>query len=226
MEKKNIKLSLVNLETLVLIDLFRRLPQDKIDNITEDDIRNSKIDDQVKSLSSQSCFVKIDFVNEMDEFFKVLSAIQAASPSCFKEVYSIPDKNRSLLFSYRLLETVKKMEIVNSLEEIEIKTEEIIESVIKTGIYKMLNDKFKIIKIDDYLSLLIGKGYRETWDMLNSIKQVFTTFRLFGSFANKDRFSGFVCLFNSDLEEVFKLTQTNIEPFVEDFKHFLEAKEG
>jgi len=221
MEKKNIKISLLNLESLVLIDLMRRFSQQDIEKISEEDVRKSIIDDSVKTLSAQSCFVKMNFDDNMEEFFKTLCAIQSATPFGFKEIYSLPDSDKSILFSYRILETIKQLKIIKPLEEITIDTSQIIESTIKTNLYKLLNEEFKVIKIDENLNLLIGKGYRETWDILNGIKQVFTTFRVFGSYEKGDKFSGFVCLFNSELDEINNIMKTNIAPFVEDFKHFL-----
>jgi len=224
MEKKNIKISLLNLESMVLIDLMRRFSQQDIENITEDDVRKSTIDDAVKTLSAQSCFVKMGFDDGMDEFFKTLCAIQSSTPYGFKEIYSLPDSEKSILFSYRILEAIKRLKIIKPLDDITIDTSEIIESTIRTNLYKLLNEEFKIIKIDENLNLLIGKGYRETWDILNGIKQVFTTFRVFGSYEKGEKFSGFVCLFNSELEEINNIMKTNIAPFVEDFKHFLSKE--
>ena len=68
----------------------------------------------------------------------------------------------------------------------------------------MLKENLKLASISDGVFILIGKAYRETWDIINTIRPVLTTFRIEGKYPD-NKFSGFAVFFENDLEELKKL---------------------
>ena len=223
MEKKQLAISVINAVSIVWVDLIRKFPQEKIEQLTEDDIKNATVDDVTIGLSAQSCFVKIKYQEELDEFLKMLCAMQSTNLSPYKEL-AVYAPSKDIYFSFRLLEEIKKTKAVAKLDDIKIDIDDLKQEAIKLNTKQLLTNDLQVVNIDENLSLIIGKAYRETWDILQGINNVYTTFRLFGSYEKKDKFSGFMCLFNPELNGLKQIFQAGIPPFVEDFKHIIVPK--
>jgi len=215
MENKqtNLMVKILNPDALVLIDVIRKLPQQDIDSLKEEDIlKKVEFSEDLIPLSHSGCFVKLDLVPELDDFFKSICAIASSLVSPVKEVHVIYDQDKKpiLFFSYRILEILHKTENLKNIENLSNKFDDIVKNVEEKHLVHMLKEPLKIFQIDEEIFLIIGKAHRETWDLLNDLSYVYTTYRLYGSYEKGDKFSGFVCIFRHNLDKIQKLATSMI----------------
>jgi len=220
MENKQQALEILNIDFLLLLDVIRKNSQDEIDKKTIDELfEKTKLDDTLIPLSHSCCFAKVDLDESTAKMFEAISAIQASLISPQKEAFiKRNEKESKLYFSYRILKVLQKTKTIEG-EFKEPSFEEMKNNLIENKIMDLLkSDKLTIIQTDDNLFTIIGKAYRETWDIFADLSYPYTTFRIYGSFKEKNKFSGFVCLFGSDLEKLKMIYQAQLPGIAKDLQ--------
>jgi hypothetical protein len=221
-----VKFKVLNADMLVLLDIIRKHSQIEIDTLEDSKLlEKTDIDDELISLGHSCCYVQMELTDNLDDLFKAVSSISATLTSNIKETYLIYKENKGqFYFSYRLLKILENTESIGGLEDLKTKTEDIKKNEVNNNLITLLRGSASMFKIDDNMVMLSGKLHRETWDLLTDLGYPYTTFRTFGSFEKDDKFSGFVCMFENQIERLKVLTNSNIPGVSEDLSPILQLK--
>jgi len=222
MEKKQIEVKILAPETILIAKLFSLHPQEGIEKLTTDDIKKIELTEEDKKLGIDS-FYAIEYSPELDSFLGVATAASSTLiRPYYKEVFSLP--NKKIYISLRLMEAVKEITGENPFPDLSLPLDQVKENFIKINLLQMLKEDLKLASIGEGVFILIGKAYRETWDIIHTIRPVLTTFRVEGKYPN-DKFSGFSVFFESDLEELKKLfAAVSFDWFTEDLSEIIKRK--
>ena len=218
MENKQIAVKILNADMLVLLDVLRKKKQEEIDTKSDEElVKDTGIDNSLVALSHSCVFVEIENKEMLENLFITISSISATLPYGIKEIYLLQKENKTkLIFSYRVWKILSEMD--NELNKLEIKFEDIKQNIIKNGMVSSLKNELSIYETGEDMYVLIGKAYRETWDILNDLGYVYSTFRVYGCAEKKDRFSGMMCLFPSELDKIKEFLNLDSTYVREDLK--------
>ena len=189
--------------------------------LTEQDVDAVELRDEDIRYSSD-IYVIMQIDEQREAFAHLLCSIQSLTPLPF-EKEMVMAKGRTLYATARLVSVAKDTGAIEQ-EIFSLSPDNAKSALKKNALYKYLAGQPIIIPVADELNLIVGKAFRETWDVLATLGRVRTTTRLYGCMEKDERFSGFALLFGgASMEHLKSLYEAGMAPITADFKHLVEG---